>query len=89
MGIDRSLVQQAIARYLKKWLEALRRGRVRVAMKAMVQNENIRLIIKSVDEGTFQSQLVLPGLPVQVYLFQYWEFEQTDLSAKRRLPIRL
>ena len=89
MGINRTLVGQAIAQHLKKWLNVLQKSKVRVAMKAVVQNEKILLIIKSVNERTFQSQLSLPGLPVQVYLFQYQEFERKDFLMKRHPPIRM
>lgn len=89
MGINRSLVRQAIIRHLWKWLDVLRKGKVRVALRAVVHKEKIRLIIKSMDDRTFRSQLILPGLPVQIYLFKYREFEERELLATQHSPIRL
>ena len=89
MGISRSLVRQAIIRHLGKWLDVLRKGKVKVALRAVVHEEKIRLIIKSVDKKTFKSQLALPGLPVQIYLFQYQEFEERELLVTQHSPIRL
>lgn len=89
MGIYRSLVKQAISKYLAKWLKTLQKGHMKVALSVTIDGEFVEITIRSIDLETFYAQLALIGIPVQKYRFTYKDFEIERPSLKRRRPIRM